>query len=320
MRFLLSIFCFLFLISPLFAQVDSAEVYRQLFEDDESLETVQGEEEIELFGEEEEEDDDRGIPVFVALQPALYLPNNAMANYYNGAVKEYAVGLVDRLVIQTIWDNPNNKPLIIDDLGLTQDQYDGVFFDYSNFNYKMRYDIGYLIGFQAFFMLQPRLAILLGFNFVSLNTASVITIDVPESNGTPNSNIIQMEVFGKEQRFVIDLGLHTILGKRGLKYYIEGGGNFLMAKVNDNYFKTSETRKWNLHRQGGNNLAANTITSFSFGGFFGAGFFFQMNENFAFEFGPQLEINSIEYPGYGGYFTSVLVNLRIIYLSKNSEL
>ena len=309
MKFVLSILILLVFSFQSFAQLDSAEVYRQLFEDDESLEII----------EEDDDEDEEGIPIFLALQTSLYFPNNAYANYYNGSVLDVATGLVPKYTIQSIWDSPNNKPLIIEDLGLTQDEYDGVLFNQSNFNYKMRYDIGFLIGFQAYFAFLPRLALQLGFNFVSLNTASVITIDIPETNGTPNSNILQMEVFGKEQRFIIDLGVHSILGKRDLKYYIEGGGNFLMTKANDNYFKTSETRQWNLKRTT-SNLAANTITSFTLGAYFGGGFFFQMNESFAFELGGQVAINEIQFPGYGGYFANYLVNLRIFFLGKNSQL
>ncbi len=289
-------------------QIDSAEVYRQLFEEDEQLVS------------EEDEDDDTGIPIFVSLQPALYFANNANANYYNGSVQE--IGTVNKLVIQTIWDNPTNKRTIKDDLGLNDNQYDAVEFNESNFNYEMRYDIGFLIGFQAFIAPKPRFSILLDFNFVSLTTASYITISVPDyesPNPDINSSVIKMEVFGKEQRFIIDLGLHWILGKRDLKYYVEGGGNFLMAKATDNFFKTGDN-KWNLMRTINNNTAANTITSFTFGGFAGAGFFFKMNEDFAFEFGPSVGINNVDFPGYSGYFSNIQVNLRIIYLSKNSSL
>ena len=310
-RYLLVIVVFMLFGDSLLAQVDSAEVYRQLFEDDEQLDPIQ---------DEEDDEEGKGIPIYVAIQPSLYLANNANANYYNGAVME--IGLIDRLVIQTIWDNPNNKRIIKDDLGLNDNQYDAVEFNESNFNYNMNYDIGFLIGFQAFFAVQPRFSILLGFDFVSLTTASYITISVPDyesPNPDINSSVIKMEVMGKEQRFVIDLGLHWILGKRDLKYYVEGGGNFLMAKATDNKFKTGEST-WNLMRTINNNTAANTITSFTFGGTAGAGLFFKMNEDFAFEFGPSVGINNVEFPGYSGYFTNIQFNLRIIYLSKNNTL
>ena len=97
-----------------------------------------------------------------------------------------------------------------------------------------------------------------------------------------------------------------------------------MAKANDNFFKTrneqtDEEHTWSLKRST-NNQAANTITSFTFGGFAGFGMFFKMNENFAFEFGPQVAINSVEFPGRTGYFPNYMINLRIIYLSGNSRM
>jgi len=45
-----------------------------------------------------------------------------------------------------------------------------------------------------------------------------------------------------------------------------------------------------------------------------------MNESFAFELGGQVAINEIQFPGYGGYFANYLVNLRIFFLGKNSQL
>ena len=316
-------FCLLFL-NGLNAQVDSAEVYRQLFGEDVQIDedqTVITSPILEDDYEADEADEEKGIPVFISLQPAVYFANNAMANFYNGSIKELVYE--DRYVIQTIWDNPNNKRIIKDDLNLTDYQYDAVEFGEENFNYNMRYDIGYLIGFQAFFALKPRFHILLDFNFVTLNTSSVITLEIQDLN-TPNKLVQTMDVFGKENRFIIDLGAHYLMGKRDLKYYIEGGPNFMMAKATDNYFITGEedssNHTWNLRRSTNNNNAANTITSFSIGAFVGAGLFFKMNDSFAFEFGPQMGINNIEYPGYSGFFTSYQINLRIIYLSKNSEL
>ena len=69
-----------------------------------------------------------------------------------------------------------------------------------------------------------------------------------------------------------------------------------------------------------NNTAANTITSFTFGGYGGLGLFFKMNDNFAFELGPQVSFNNIDFRNYSDYFMTTQINLRIIYLSKNSEM
>jgi hypothetical protein len=166
---------------------------------------------------------------------------------------------------------------------------------------------------------------MLDFNFVSLTTASVITIRVPDyesPNPDINSNVIQMNVYGKEQRFITDLGLHYILGKKVLKYYVEGGINLMMAKANENYFTTGREgfeHTWNL-KQNTNNTALNTITSITPGGYAGAGLFFKMNEDFAFELGGQVSMDNIKYPGYDKYLSNFQINIRIIYLSKNSKL
>jgi hypothetical protein len=316
----------LFIFHSTFAQIDSAEVYRQLFGEEEQFPSADEVNDADppkkqpILEDADPKETDKGIPVFIALQPAVYFANNAMANYYNGSVRELVYE--NTYVIQTIWDNPNNKRIITEEMNFTDYQYDQIEFNESNFNYNMRYDIGFMIGFQAFFALKPRFQVMLDFNFVSLNTASVITLYVQDLT-TPNQIASYMDVFGKEQRFIIDLGVHGLLGKRSLKYYLEGGPNFMMAKATDNFFTTGDEdglqSTWNLMRTT-NNTAANTITSFTVGAYAGAGLFFQMNENFAFEFGPQVSLNNIQFPGYSGYFTNIQVNLRIIYLSKNSEL
>jgi hypothetical protein len=315
------------MIGPMHAQIDSAEVYRQLFEEDEQLDPVLIIEDnnysTKLEKPEKDEDEDEGIPIFVSIQPALYFPNNANANYYNGSVKDITYN--QNYIIQTVWDNTNNKRTIKDDLFLNDDQYNSVKFNESNFNYNMKYDIGLMIGFQAFVAFKPRLSLMLDFNFVSLNTASYITISVPDyesPNPDINSNVIKMNVYGKEQRFITDLGVHYIIGKQSLKYYVEGGANLLMAKSTDNYFTTGEEGKehtWNL-KQTTNNTAQSTITSITFGGFAGAGLFFKMNEDFAFELGTAVAVNNVKFPGYDKYLSNIQLNIRIIYLSKNSKL
>ena len=321
MKGILTLLFLLLIAGQLQAQLDSAEVYRQLFGDDEQIEASS--DAIDNSDLQEEEEEKEGIPVFVALQPAVYFANDANANYYNGSVKD--ISYTQNYIIQTIWDNPTNERTIKDDLFLSDDQYNSVKFDESNFNYNMNYNIGMMIGFQAFFAFKPRFSVMLDFNFVSLNTASVITLEVPDydsPNPDINSNVIKMNVFGKEQRFITDLGLHYIMGKQVLKYYVEGGVNLMMAKANENYFTTGREgfeHTWNL-KQNTINTAQSTITSITLGGFAGAGLFFKMNEDFAFELGGQVSVNNIKYPGYDKYLSNFQINIRIIYLSKNSKL
>ena len=317
------------------AQIDSAEVYRQLFGDDDVFEeTDEPEKEkaedqlLNNYVADDDEEDKGKIAIFVSLQPAVYLANNFfnpynnMANYYNGSIKELV--LDDEYVINNIWHgSAETKRIIKEDENLTDAQYNSVFFSDENnsFNYNMTYDIGLLIGFQAFFAFKPRLAVLLGFNFVNLKTASQITYEIDEVSGTPNQITHKLNVYGKEQRFITELGLHYIYGKRRAKGYIDVGFNFLMAKAEMNEFSTGDddAHYWSLMRTT-NNTAANTITSFTFGGYGGLGLFFKMNDNFAFELGPQVSFNNIDFRNYSDYFMTTQINLRIIYLSKNSEM
>ncbi len=158
------------------------------------------------FQDDDDDDDDEEkgtIPVFVAIQTGLYFANSASANYYNGTVEDQN----GFLVIDNIFNNPNNRRDIREVLGLSDSQLDG---SHLEFNYNMSYDIGYTVGFQSYFGISKRMWILLDINFVQMNTSSVITLNVPDAN-LPNSNIIKIPVYGQEQRFIVDLGAHWIL-------------------------------------------------------------------------------------------------------------
>lgn len=266
--------------------------------------------------DDDDEEDEGAIPVFVALQTGLYFANSASANYYNGTVED----LNGVPVIDNIFNDPNKRRDIREVLGLSDSQLDG---SYLEFNYNMSYEIGYLVGFQSYFGISKRMWILLDINFVQLNTSSVITLNVQDPN-LPNTNVIKMPVYGQEQRFIVDLGAHWILGKNDLKGFIETGGNFLSAKVKSNKFDVEDAQgdvqlTYNLMPTT-NNLAANTITSFTFGAFLGGGIFYGASENFALEAGFQVGYNQVIFPGYNGYFPNYLVTLRFIYLGKHNDM
>ena len=265
-----------------------------------------------VFIQDEEEDMDGLIPVLLAIQPGLYLANKASANYYNGTAKD----LNGIPVIDHYFTNPNTRREILDVLGITDTQLDG---GYLDFNYNMTYDLGFLIGFQGYFGVAKRMWIVLDVNFVQLNTASVITLNLQDPN-LPNNNVIKMPVYGQEQRFIVDLGAHWILGQHNLKFYLEVGGSFLAAKVKNNKFDVpypdgTVGLTYSLMPTT-NNTAANTIASYKFGGFLGGGLFYHVNQKFAIEAGLQIQYNEVELPGYNGYFPSYLIALRFIYMSN----
>lgn len=260
--------------------------------------------------DDDDEDNENLIPIYLSIQPGLYFANSASANYYNGAVTDYN----DMLVVDRIFANPNNRRDIKDELGLNDSQLDGSYFE---FNYNMTYDIGFLIGFQSFFGVSKRMWLMLDFNFVQLNTASIITLNVADLN-LPNQEVTKLPVYGQEQRFIVDLGAHWVLGKNDLKFYIETGGNFLSAKVKNNQFDVGSLT-YDLTPTT-NNLAANTITSFTFGAFLGAGVFYNVNDVIGLETGVQMGYNEVKFPGYNGYFPNYLVSLRFIYLGQKKDL
>ena len=274
---------------------------------------------LATFQDDDDDDDDEnegGIPVFVALQPGIYFANKATANYYNGTAKDQN----GFLVIDRIFLNPETRRDIIDATGLTDSQLENSSFE---FNFNMTYDIGFYIGFQSYFGISKRMWIMLDIGFVQLNTASFISLLVNDPN-LPNPDVTKLPVHGQEQRFVIDLGAHWILGKNNLKGYVETGGNFLSAKVKNNEFDVLDSK--------GNvaltysllpttiNKAANTIVSYTFGGFLGGGLFYNVNNKMGIEAGFQIGYNQVNFPGRSGYFPNYLVSIRFFYLGGNNEM
>ena len=261
-------------------------------------------------------DNEGGIPVLVGIQPGIYLAHKAPANYYNGTAEDYN----GFLIIDNIFTNPESRRDIMDVTGLSDSQLENSRFE---FNYNMNYDIGFLIGFQSYFGISKRMWMMLDINFVQLNTASIISLLVNDPN-LPNQDVTQLPVHGQEQRFYIDLGAHWILGKRDLKGYIETGGNFLSAKVKNNEFDvlnqfgdvalTYSLLPTSL------NTAANTITSYTFGGFLGGGIFYNANDKMGIEAGFQIGFNEVILPQYNGYFPNYIFSLRFIYLGQDNEM
>ena len=258
--------------------------------------------------DDDEEDDGKGIQVLVGIQPGLYLAAPLTSNYYNGTAK----GLNGIMVIDRIFQNPETKRQIRDELGLSDTDMDG---SYLDFNYDMNYEPGFLIGFQLYFGLTKKAWLLADINFVQLKASSVITLNVPDPN-LPDNSVIQLPVFGKEERFIIDLAAHFILGKGTLKGYFEFGGNFLSAKVKENKFEVGDLIYDLLPTS--NNIAANTITSFTFGGLVGGGIFIKASNNIALEAGLQIGYNNVKLPEYEGYKPNFLISLRFILFGKDS--
>jgi hypothetical protein len=274
-----------------------------------------------LFFQDDDDDDDdgydTGIPIFGGIQVGPYFANKASAaNYYNGTAEDFR----GQLIIQNIFDNPNSRRDIMDVTGLSDSDLDNSSFD---FNYNMNYDIGFLVGFQGYFGATKNMWIMFDINFVQLNISSLISLLVDDPN-IPNKVVTKMPVHGQEQRFIIDLGAHWILGKNSFKGYIETGVNLLSSKVKNNEFDVLD--------QHGNigltyslmpttvNRAANTIVSYNVGAFLGGGMFYKAGNKMGIEAGLQIGYNQVKLPGYEGYFPTYLISIRFLYLGEGNKM
>jgi hypothetical protein len=266
-----------------------------------------------LFQEEynafDDEDTSKSIPIFLAIKPGLYFANSASSNYYNGTAKN-PNGF---LVIDEIFANPNNQRLFRDELGLSDTQFEGSSLE---FNYNMRYDPGFLIGGEVFFGLYEKMWVKLGLSFVQLNTASIITLNVPNAPDQLEEDIRNLPVYGQEQRFAVDLGVNWLIGNNDLKGFLELGANFLSAQVKNNQFDIGSLTYSLMPTT--NNLALNTINSFTFGAYLGGGLFYAVNPSMALTAGTQIAYNEVELPGYNGYFPQYTVFLSFIYLGRDN--
>jgi hypothetical protein len=311
-----SVLILVFAFSGLTAQMSFSPGYTNNIQDF----SVQSSTKI-LFQDDDDDDDDdeydTGIPIFGGIQVGPYFANKASAaNYYNGTAEDFR----GQLIIQNIFDNPNSRRDIMDVTGLTDSQLENSSFD---FNYNMNYDIGFLVGFQGYFGATKNMWVMFDINFVQLNISSVISLLVNDPN-LPNHNVTQMPVHGQEQRFIMDLGAHWILGKNSFKGYLETGVNLLSSKVKNNEFDVQD--------QHGNigltyslmpttvNRAANTIVSYNVGAFLGGGMFYKAGNKMGIEAGLQIGFNQVKLPGYEGYFPTYLISIRFMYLGEGNKM
>ncbi len=131
-----------------------------------------------------------------------------------------------------------------------------------------RYRIGISLGAEAGWWVSEYTALTLGVDYVSLKTNEGFTFEADDPANTSGEPLVFMEqVIGAEQRFQINLGLHTDVGDNyKMMTFFEWGLNFNALKPIKNEIVVEESLRYNLMFQE-NVYVFTPRTTIGFGGF-----------------------------------------------------
>lgn len=164
---------------------------------------------------------------FVGLNFGGYFANKSPAAFYSG---------IPPNDIFIYLNNPNIYNNIVEALG----GYDFTLAEYAD---DLRYNPALMLGINLRYRMGAFSAINADFNYASLRAEDVIVLDVdrPNPNGTIDDVFEPYPIWGKEERFVLSLGIQNNLADPGpLVGYVELGGLLTSTKAKENKFSIGD--------------------------------------------------------------------------------
>jgi hypothetical protein len=160
----------------------------------------------------------------------MYYPSRTTAAYYNG--KSNNVNNAAYVMSNEYW---------YDDIYNALGAHDTVFVEGLPDN--MRYNVAISPGLYAQYSFNPKLALMIEFNYMRLKSKDVITFEVdPISSVSTNPDLRQFPINGSEERVYGNIGLKRTYPKSDkLSYYISGGLNVNSTTVKKSSFYVEET-------------------------------------------------------------------------------
>jgi hypothetical protein len=160
----------------------------------------------------------------------MYYPSKATAAYYNG--KSNNVNNAAYVMSNEYW---------YDDIYNALGAHDTVFVEGLPDN--MRYNVAISPGLYAQYSFNPKLALMIEFNYMRLKSKDVITFEVdPIASVGTNPDLRQFPINGSEERVYGNIGLKRTYPKSDkLSYYISGGLNINSTTVRKSSFYVVET-------------------------------------------------------------------------------
>ena len=173
--------------------------------------------------------------------------------------------------------------------------------------FRLKYDPAMMIGFFVSIRNARNISFFAQFNYVKLQTKDVFTIEVDPATYLTFPDLRLYQIFGTEERTLIDLGIARYYDwGENLEAYVEGGLNLSSTNVisskikiedleyslvnvylNQNYVPNAQTTEYNI-KQGG----------IGYGLFFGSGIKLYFNESLSLDPGFNIYFKKINLNGY----------------------
>jgi hypothetical protein len=178
-----------------------------------------------------------------------------------------------------------------------------------------RYRIGINLGVEAGWWISEYTALTLGADYISLKTNEAFTLEADNpANLSGDPLVFTEQVLGAEQRFQINLGLHTDVGDNyKMMTFFEWGLNFNALKPTKNEMVIEESLRYNLMFQE-NIYVFTPRTTIGFGGFAAFGVRMGFENHKGLDFGLRGYIQRISLGDLKVTAFSQLLFLRLVYM------
>jgi len=244
-----------------------------------------------------------------------YHANRYQANFYNGtANNENTIGYVfnNKYQYQEIFTLLNaTDTLIITGLPM-----------------RMSYQPAVSLGFSVRYHITPRFDWFTRFNYVRLHTSDYFTVDVDPNTFPTFPDIRLYDIYGTEERMLIDMGftLYKEIGEQS-DWFVEGGFDLNNTDVKENKIRFENKEYSIIDLYGGvaytPNLPLqeypNEQGGLGYGLFAGGGIRVRVNDNVGFEPGLNVYAKKIELPGYATFRPHFLAYVRLTMGMRDSE-
>lgn len=277
---------------------------------------------------------------YVGLNLGVYFANKNTASIYAGSGyfrDGEIISKYDNLSATWLYQALFGTPQAID---RTNDAMDGVVDqDYfritaEDFPQLMTYRGSFLFGGQLRYMLNSDLGFFTEINGTFPVTVGEFTIQTNSSGTTPgdNSRVRNFRIRGEEQRFMINLGIHKVLGRKAAESrgkepsilpYLDLGGCVTFTKFEKNIIDLGErveyfdrvvdlTKFYNY--TGGLQTQANVLTGGGFGGFGGIGMQITIGRKFTIDLGYVANFQQIKLGAINEIGLQNQIVLKAIYM------
>lgn len=255
--------------------------------------------------------------LYVGLNLGYYFANKKTGSIYNGYGYERDGQIVSTVgqswLYQALFGSPQN-------INRTNDAMDGVVgTDYyeineTNFPALMTYRPSFMFGGHLRYMFNSDFGIFTEINGTFPVTVGEFTIQStrPSSNPLDNQTLRKFIIRGEEQRMIINLGMHTVLGRKAAEKkgktptilpYLDLGGTITFTKFERNLIDLGERVEYFdrivdltqfYTRQGQYLDKANLLTGMGLGGFGAVGAQITLGRKFTIDFGYVANIQQIK--------------------------